>query len=126
MWDPRPESQRPVTEDSIRKFVVNLQSDQKPSMWESLLQINYEDWKLEVSDNILYRDLSLQFVEDFETINNHVILKSNICCQIPDTQNQAESDRWHSERRFRITASKCQMAVNLGENLSKYDSYIHS
>ena len=121
MWDPRPESQRPVTEDSIRKFVVDLQSDQKPSMWESLLQINYEDWKLEASDNILYRDLSLQFVEDFEK-HNHVILKSNICCQIPDTQNQAESDRWHSERRFRITASKCQSAVNLGENLSKYDS----
>ena len=51
-----------------------------------------------------------------------VILESKTCCEIPDTQDQAESDRWHLEMRFRITASICKNVVNMGENLSWYDS----
>lgn len=51
-----------------------------------------------------------------------MILKSEACCEIPSTQDQAKSDQWHFERRFRVTASTCKSIVNLGEKLSKHDS----
>ena len=64
----------------------------------------------------------MQFIHQDFVNHNLTILKSKICCEIPDTQDQAKSDRWHSERRFCITASICKNIVNLGENLSEHDS----
>ena len=64
---------------------------------------------------------TMQFFQDFMN-HNLTILKSEICCEIPDTQDQAKSDLWHSERKFRITASICKNVVNLGEYLSEHDS----
>lgn len=121
-WDPRPENLRSVSDDAVRNFVVDLQSDPKPSMWESLLPIRYDNFKLDQGDNAIYRNLTLQFIAEFDK-QNRSILESKTCCEIPDTQDQAESDRWHLERRFRITASTCKSVVNLGENLTNYDSF---
>ena len=120
-WDPRPEKLRSVSDEDVRKFVVNLQSDSKKTMWESVLPITYENFQLEPADVEIYQNLTLQFIAGFEKQNNS-ILGTNTCCQIPDTQDQAESDRWHLERRFRITASICKSIVNMGENLSQHDS----
>ena len=49
-------------------------------------------------------------------------LHSKICCEIPGTENQADSPRWYLERRYRITTSKYKTAVTLGVKISDYDS----
>ena len=121
MWDPRPENLKCVKDDDdIKNLVVDLQADNNPSMWGTLPPITYEDFKLEQSDITIYRNTTMQFFQDF--VNHSLtILKSEICCEIPDTQDQAKSDRWHSERKFRIAAPICKNVVNLGENLSEHD-----
>ena len=90
-------------------------------MWVTLLSITYDDFKLEQSDITIYRNMAMQFFQDFAN-HNLTILKSEICCEIPDTQDQAKLDRWHSERKFRITGSICKNVVNLSENLSEHHS----
>ena len=34
-YDPRPENQRTVFEETRRNFITELQTDEQPSMWES-------------------------------------------------------------------------------------------
>ena len=121
MWDPRPENLRCVKDDDIKNLVVDLQADNNPSMWVTLLSITYDDFKLEQPDITIYRNMAMQFFQDLAN-HNLTLLKSEICHEIPDTQDQAKSDRWHSEREFRITASICKNILNLGENLSEHDS----
>ena len=79
-------------------------------MWESLLSLQYENFNLVQSDIHIYRNLTLEFLK-------------NSACQIPGTEDQAESDQWHFQRRFRITASTCKDVVKLGEGLSAHDSF---
>ena len=121
MWDPRPENLRCVKDDDIKNLVVDLQADNNPSMWVTLLSITYDDLKLEQSDITIYRNMAMQFFQEFGN-HNLTILKSEISREIPDTQDQVKSDRWHSESKFHITASICKNIVNLGENLSDHDS----
>ena len=104
MWDPRPENLRCVKDDDNKNLVVDLQTDNNPSMWVTLLPITYDDFKSEQSDITIYRNMTMQFIQNLA--NYHLtILKSKICCEIPDTQDQAKSDRWHSARKFCITGS---------------------
>ena len=120
MWDPRPENLRCVNDDDMKNLVVDLQTNNNPSVCVTLLSITYDDFKSEQSDITIYRNMTMQFIQDFAN-HNLTILKSKICCEIPDTQDKVKSDRWHSERKFRITASICKNIVNLGENLSEHD-----
>ena len=39
MWDPRPENLRCVKDDDNKNLVVDLQTDNNPSMWVTLLSI---------------------------------------------------------------------------------------
>ena len=121
MSGPRPENLRCVKDDDIKNLVVDLQTDNNPSMWVTLLPITYDDFKLEESDITIYRNMTMQCIQNLANYNL-TILKSKICSEIPDTQDQAKSDSWHSERKFCITASICKNIVNLGEDLSEHDS----
>ena len=96
MWDPRPENLRCVKDDDIKNLVVDLQADNNFSMWVTLLPITYVDFKLEQSDITIYRNMVMQFFQDFAN-HNLTILKSEICCEIPDNQDEAKSDHWNSE-----------------------------
>ena len=104
MWDPRPENLRCVNDDDMKNLVVDLQTNNNPSVCVTLLSITYDDFKLEQSDITIYRNMTMQFIQDFAN-HNLTILKSKICCEIPDTQDQAKSDRWRSARKFCITGS---------------------
>ena len=99
-------------------MAVDLQADNNPSNWVTLLSITYDDFKLE--HITVYRNIAMEFFQDFAN-HNLTILNSEICCEIPDTQDQAKSYRWHSERNFRINASICKNIVNINENLSEHD-----
>ena len=59
MWDLRPENKRCVKEDDIKNLVVDLQADNNPSMWVTLLSITYDDFKLEQSDITIYRNYAV-------------------------------------------------------------------
>ena len=99
-----------------------MQSDPKPSMWESLLPLRYENFELEQADVEVYRNLTLCFIKNIER-ENCEFLKTKTIGEIPGTEDQAESDQWHHQRRIRITASTCKTEVTLGENLSEHDSF---
>ena len=122
-FDPRPEDKRAASDVRIKDFVVRLQSDAKQSMWETILKIKYENWKLDEADATVYKEMVIQFAQNLSQ-NNADILNDKVCGEIPGTDQQANSDRWHLERKFRITASKCQSAVMRGETLDKYDSLL--
>ena len=121
-FDPRPEKMRNVSSQSVRNFVVSMQSDPKLSMWESLLPIRYENFKLEPSDVDAYRIMTLKFIKNIEQ-ENSAFLNEKSFGEIPGTESQADSPQWHHQRRLRITASTCKSAVNLGEKLSDHDSF---
>ena len=121
MWDPRPKNLRCVKDDDNKNLVEDLQTDNNPSMWVTLLPITYDDFKSEQSDTTISRNKTMQFIQNLA--NYHLTtLKSKICCEIPDTQDQAKSDRWRSARKFCITGSICKNIVNVGENLTEHDS----
>ena len=61
MWDPRPENLRCVMDGDIKNLVVDLQADNNPSMWGTLLSITYDDFKLEQSDITIYRYMACSF-----------------------------------------------------------------
>ena len=51
MRDPtRPENLRCVKNNDIKNLVVDLQADNNPSMWVTLVSTTYDDFKLEQSD----------------------------------------------------------------------------
>ena len=100
------ENLRCVKDDDFKNLVVGLQADNNSSMLVTLLSLTYDDFKLEQSDIPIYRNMAMQIFQDFAN-HNLTILKSEICCEMPDTQDQAKSDRWHSERKFRIIAFIC-------------------
>ena len=119
--DPRPENMRTVSNESLRNFTVSLQHDQKTSMWESLLPLRYDNFSCDKDDIEIYNDLTSQCIQNIEKSNKE-FLGSKSVGEIPDTMEKAESDQWHHQRRFRITASTVKSVVKLGENLSEHDS----
>jgi hypothetical protein len=106
-FDPRLISCRTVTSDHINNFVHDLQrisEDQEISMWEVQLKISYNDYQLEYVSLLQAKIMSL--------IKN---LSPQSVSQIVNTTEQSQSEKWHSERRLRLTASKCLSAYRVGK-----------
>ena len=88
-WDPRPKDKRSVSNKLIQNLIISLQSiNTKPSMRESLLPLQYENFNLVQSDIHIYRNLTLEFLQDIENCNKH-FLQFMSACQIPGTEDQA-------------------------------------
>ena len=120
-WDPRPEECRGVNKTNVNSFVTSLQSDSKLTMWETVLQLKYDDFSLDNEDVILYQSQVREFEKKMFDYNM-TLLTSKDCSEIPDTSGQAESKKWHTERLYRITASICKYTATLGEHLGLNDS----
>ena len=117
-WDPRPENQRTISEDHITDFINGLDSTDRSPMWLTILSVTYEDFVLDNSESDSYKSLIDHFIAEFQE-NNYAILGTKISCEIPFTTEQANSQLWHTERQFRVTASICKKIVYLGESLGE-------
>ena len=82
-----------------------------PSMWETSLQLTYDDYALsDVRQKII------------ETLSNNVkeslMPRKEIgCFELEDTLDQCSSKKWHVERMLRLTASKCKSVNSFGEKI---------
>ena len=108
-FDPRPKSFRRVTSSHINGLLRDLQSISQKcneiSMWETQLEIKYEDYQLE--------DVNLDHLMN----NTAAILQSltpSKLEQIEETDLQSANERWYCERWCRLTASQCLSACRIG------------
>ena len=108
-FDPRPKSFRRVTSSHINELLRDLQSISQKcndiSMWETQLEIKYEDYQLE--------DVNLDHLMN----NTAAILQSltpSKLKQIEGTDLQSANERWYCERLCRLTASQCLTACRIG------------
>ena len=121
-WDPRPEEGRGASANNaaIADFISSIRGD-KMTKWETLLKIKYSDFVIDEADIALYKQMCNKFKTKLLD-HNETILKSRNCCEIPETMEQSNSEKWHNERKYRVTASVCKAIVNMGEHLSANDS----
>ena len=108
-FDPRPKSFRRVTSSHINGLLRDLQSiSQKRneiSMWETQLEIKYEDYQLE--------DVNLDHLMN----NAAAILQSLTPSKLKQSEGtdlQSANERWYCERWCRLTASQCLSACRIG------------
>ena len=93
-------------------------------MWETLLNVSYEDFELSAQDVTYYKNLTETFQQYF-TENNIKILGNAVKCgQIANTDYHEESMMWQESGQYQITASICKSAVLFGEKLSPEASKI--
>ena len=108
-FDPRPAGYTQVNPEHINSLLRDLQgistNNPQSSMWETQLQIAYQDY--DISD--------IDVSEMSEKIN---ILLENLTppklMQISGTEGQSQSQKWFQERWLRLTASKCLSAFRIG------------
>ena len=101
-------------------FVRKLQAINKDKllMWETLIEVTYEDFVLDDDDKLYYKYL----VRNFESCladNVANIFENSFSGQVPGTKEQSNSETWWQERCFCITASVCKNVVLIGEKIKK-------
>ena len=109
-FDLRPKSFRRVKPCHINGRVKNLQTisqnSNEISMWETQLEMKYKDYD--------FKDIDASSLMN----KTSVMLQSTTppkLQQMEGTRNQSCSERWHSERWCRLTASQCLNACRLGQ-----------
>ncbi|KAJ7369714.1 hypothetical protein OS493_036996 [Desmophyllum pertusum] len=120
-WDPRPvEFHNKVDQDGVHTFHRNLQAYSATqgtlSMWETLLQINYQDFKLDDADVVHYKSLVTEIETALADSLSSISDKFTVG-QIPNTESQSKSEEWCQARWCRITASICKDVVGMGEQV---------
>ena len=115
-FDPRPKKFRNVSPQHINGLLSNLESisannrNGEMSMWETQLQMTYDDYSLE-EDRLEDLRRKLTILEEN--------LKHATLMEIPATREQSFSEEWHNQRFRRLTASNCLSACKIGELVYK-------
>ena len=109
-FDPRPAKYRQVKPEHVNGLLRDLQSisanKNESSMWETQLQLSYDDYEQsDIDMNIVNKQIKI-------LIEN---LTPPQLMQIPGTGEQSKSNIWFSERWRRLTASKCLAACRIGK-----------
>ena len=109
-FDPRPAKYRQVKPEHVNGLLRDLQSisanKNESSMWETQLQLSYDDYEQsDIDMNIVNKQIKI-------LIEN---LTPPQLMQIPGTEEQSKSNIWFSERWRRLTASKCLAACRIGK-----------
>lgn len=111
-FDPRPNTHRRVTPHHINGLLLNLQkistknSNGVMSMWETQLQMSYDDYSLD-------KHMTENLQEKTKILKENLI--PDKLMEIPGTREQSSSEEWYSQQFRRLTASKCQIACNVGK-----------
>ena len=111
-FDPRPIDYRTITVNHMNNFVKNLQSigNTELSMWETQLKITYKDYELR-------NETEEQLINQVKILLDN--LTPDLIGEIPGTKEQSQSNRWHTERLARLTASTALDAVKIGKLISE-------
>ena len=111
-FDPRPKECQKVTKENINKLVVGLEgisAEQKNvSMWETQLLITFDDYDLNPSTIPVLEERAEALLAN---------ITPTALMEIEGTRMQSESEKWHSERWCRITASRCLEAYKIGRKV---------
>ena len=107
MTDPRPENLRFTTKFDMDKHLAFAHAAPVTSNWISVPQ-KFEDYELDSERITVLKELRKQFlfnvtVQMWNYESDPLCTKSGV--HVQGTLNQSDSDKWHSIRRIRITAS---------------------
>ena len=109
-FDPRPKSHRHVKASHINTLLKDLQTvsqnSKDISMWETQLEMSYEDYELGDVDISQLMGRALQIESNITPL----VLK-----QVEGTEQQSGSEKWYSERWLPLTAAKCLTACRMGK-----------
>lgn len=118
-FDPRLPQHRGINVEDTNAFLVSSQGEFRegaPSMWETLLEVNYDDFKLTEDEIKVLRNQCAQF-EESNRLSILALCGTKTCCQIEGTLEQSQSARWYTARWPLITASDSKAAQSIGEKL---------
>ena len=110
-FDPRPDNPPPPDTD---RFLRNLQEQRGNAMWEKLLRYKYKDYPLSDDRKHVVRSLvdkmmaaqtseMLEWSEFSEYFEDPLSTSSGV--HALGTEDQSESQLWHSVRKMRVTGS---------------------
>ena len=117
-FDPRAVNARKVTGGQVNTFLKDLQVANmdvgRTSMWETVLQFEYDDYVVDDERVGVLRQL-------VDILHNNL---ANQCessvYMVPGTEEQSESDTWASNRWMRLTASVAKQVVSLSGCVEDY------
>ena len=102
-FDPRPKSRRHVEARHINNLIKDLQvisqNTKDLSMWETQLEIRYEDYEV--------ADIDVSQLMDRKDSHHRNNITLSVLKQLEGTEQQSASEKWFKERWLRLTASKC-------------------
>ena len=124
-FDPRPPSQRNTSHKTTNQLLTDLAALKEPSMWETLLNYQYEDYVLQNSSKDILTNLVGQLCNNLADHGHTCSSSSASVVMIPDTQGQSSSPAWHLHRWQRVTASISKEACHLGQTLNKDPHPVH-
>lgn len=107
-FKPVPDELIKVSDEEINEFLSILQRSKQNSMWEHLLHITYEDYRISAERVRELKDLVNIFVENMSAnlTNFHNDPHSNISSyHVTGSEEQSKSQVWKRYRRYRVTAS---------------------
>ena len=119
-FNPRQPQHRGININDTNEFLVSIQAEYQnqsaPSMWETLLEIKYNDFEPRDADVVVLNNQCMQFEENQQNAIRALCGTANNC-QVEGTIEQSQSTSWHTARWPLITTSDSKSAPNIGEKL---------
>ena len=130
-FDPRRKELRGDNQENVNRFYEAMKSISPINMWSETLQpeYSYQDFVIDSTYAASLRTMVANFksniMEEIEPLAGN---RNSV--QIPGTEQQTDSESWHMERRFRITASTAQRVYSFGRRLNsnvkpKWEKFIN-
>ena len=118
-FDPRNPEYRKHTTQLANEFISSLRSvSNKKTMWEDIITYKYNDFTLTSDDLNIITALVVEFESNIGKLTRE-ICGAESTGQVPGTELQADSNKWHTTRWQRITTSTCKVVLSYGKRICK-------
>ena len=87
-------------------------------MWEDIITYKYNDFTLTSDDLNIITALVVEFESNIGKLTQE-ICGAESAVQVPGTELQADSNKWHTTRWQRVTASTCKIVHSYGKRICK-------